>query len=882
MIPPCRSWWPRGVLLFWVLFAVALPAKEIHIDRIPINLKLHNVSLRQALEEVSRQSGVNFVYNDALVDSIRVSCECTQYTLRQALDFLLKDTGIRYRVINRQIVLIGTQKLPTRDVRGYVYDAYSKEPLPYANAYLEDTRFGSSSNTDGYFVLVGVPEGPYMLRVDYLGYQSWKLPITVNDSLPSLRVELVPDIVRGESVTVTEENWKMLKLTAEPAEVRFSPHQLSVLPIIGEEDVFRGLQLLPGVSTINDGSAGLYIRGGTPSQNLILLDGMTIYHVNHFFGFLSAFNASAIKSIRVYKGGFPARYGGRTSGVVELTGKAGSTEEVQFGTGANFLGSRAYLSLPFKQRGSLSMFFRRSINDMVETPLYRNVVDHFLRQEEEASGSAPGDEQLIRLHTPGIYFHDLNIRLTLNPGQRDRVALSFYNGRDDVNIDEDFTFLGIGATDPSWLKLNRTSAWGNVGFSGKWSRVWNNRFYSRLLLAYSTYFTRLNDRFTQQDPGNPPFAFASGNENRIKNSGAYLDTEWHLSPGNTLQMGLALTDAVLRYYLKDEASRLLIDQRREAFQVDGYVQHTWTPMRGVQLIGGIRGAYYQPLGRIYPEPRLSFSVKPARHWQIRGAWGHYHQFVKRIINEEISERSRDFWLLSDAHIPPEFAEHLILGVDFEKGGYRIDVEGYYKKLRELTEFSLNYVDDRFPLTGERLFLTGRGQVWGIEFLAQKQSGRLSGWAGYTLSLVEHQFPRMNHNNPFPADQDQRHEIKLAGNLTLGKWNLSATWIYTSGRPYTAPENLYFISLLDGTVHRNVNIGDKNDARLVPYHRLDVGVSYRDQIRSTRVEMGFSVFNVYNRKNVWYRKYNLISTPILVRDIRMLGITPNLYFKVDFQ
>ena len=271
-------------------------------------------------------------------------------------------------------------------------------------------------------------------------------------------------------------------------------------------------------------------------------------------------------------------------------------------------------------------------------------------------------------------------------------------------------------------------------------------------------------------------------------------------------------------------------------------------------------------------------------WSVKGAWGQYYQFVNQIANEDVTQGARDFWLLADEDFNPGFAEHQILGLSWENADWVFSVEGYHKNLRDLIEFSRRYVvrGGRGPGMSVDNFFIGNGKADGVEFLIQKKFGSLTGWIGYTLSNVDYTFPTINSGTSFAADHDQPHRINLVGKYTRGVYSFSATWVFASGTPYTAPESQYFIPLLDGQVNSYIHVSDKNGYRLPDYHRLDLSLTRKYESDHWDTNVGISLFNVYNRKNVWYRDYNLDTTPITITNVLYLGFTPTIFVQMNLK
>jgi hypothetical protein len=301
----------------------------------------------------------------------------------------------------------------------------------------------------------------------------------------------------------------------------------------------------------------------------------------------------------------------------------------------------------------------------------------------------------------------------------------------------------------------------------------------------------------------------------------------------------------------------------------------------LEINAGVRANWYDITGKTYIEPRFSFIYKATSHLSLKGATGKFNQYVNRIINENVTEGSRDFWLIADNDlVDVQSSWHYILGGSLENENLLFDVEAYYKSLMGLSEFSLIYKRNNIEL--DKLFFQGDGVAKGVEFLLQKKKGDFTGWLTYTLAKVEHNFVGFNGGNAFPALHDQTHEFKVVGNWEPSKkWRFSSTWVFGSGKPYTAPDSQYQIDLLDGRQFSYISVGPKNGERLPAYHRMDVAAHYLFKIGKFDMDAGFSIFNLYNRTNIWYREFNLQELPMVVNDVTYLGITPNISLNFSF-
>lgn len=731
--------------------------------------------------------------------------------------------------------------------------------------------------------MIDVPEDSLILQIFYVGYSTKELRIEAgNLDVKNLKIELQSGVQLGE-VVVSSKSYKVMNASEGVSTIQISPAQLSLLPNVGEVDIFRSLQLLPGVSGSNESSSGLYVRGGTPDQNLVLLDGMTVYNVDHFFGFFSAFNADAVKDVQLFKGAFPAKYGGRLSSVVDLTGKTGNPTKVQGNVGLNLLNARAGIQIPLFKKGSFSIYGRRSYTDIIRSGVYNKIFDVFTQTEN------PPDIDGLEINTiePDFYFFDLNSKLSYSPTEKDVVALSYYSGADHlVELNEVRLERGENPTILIELDVDEKNDWGNKGFSGKWSRQWNPKLYSNFLLANSNYFSKYDRAvdilvsLVEQDTVVLDTENLTFEDNDVNDLTVRLDFEYQLNSRHKLEFGGTSTLAEVDYQFIRDDTLSILDLQQEASFTAAYVSDTWTPISRLYITAGLRTTYYDIDDKFYWAPRFSFQYNLTKKISLKGGYGKHYQFVNRIVNENVTEGSRDFWLLADDDlVKVSSAEHFVLGVGYETDNYIFDVEAYRKELGNLSEFSLRFQRDDIDL--DKLFFSGNGYAEGIEFLFQKKKGDYTGWVTYTLAQVRNNFPELNNGFEFSALHDQRHEFKTVHSYEWEKFRLAATFVFGSGKPFTEPSGQYSVELLDGRTFNYISVGAKNASRLPAYHRLDLSVHYLTDYKGLDIDVGLSIFNFYDRQNVWYREYDFTQAPPVISEVQYLGLTPNLSVDLKF-
>ena len=893
------------LILFVVLLFQNLAAQELDNTKIKADYK--DKSLNLVLLDLKINYRLQFDYEAAAIEGIKISQYFRKLPVRDAMKTILSGTGLAFKLLpprtiqiyegeqrNEAIISAATMQ-PEKtnfNINGIIKDANSGETLPFATIQVRHSTIGASANVDGQFTLFDVPADTALLVVQYLGYRTKYFRLAPGMDFTNLTINMADfSQALSEVLVVAEKEEQLLKASTGISKISVAPAQLAYLPSFGEKDIFRSLQLLPGISGSNENSSGLFVRGGTPDQNLVLFDGFTVYHVDHLFGFFSAFNSNAIKDVQLYKGGFEAKFGGRLLSVVELRGKDGNSEEFNMGVGLSLLSVNAFVEAPlFDGKGSFLVAGRRSF----QSNFYSNLFDAFTEANEGETGGGFGrggfGQQEVK---PNSFFYDLNAKLTFKPSKNDVLAISFYNGQDDLdnsrNIDNaSFSggpFGGGGSSDFNFQSNNTDlTQWGNWGASLKYARKWSDRFYTNANVSYSNYFSerdrRNETRITRSDTTTTRLT-GSYENNDLKDFTFKLDNELTISQTNKLEFGVQTTYNDIAYEFVQNDSISVLDRKDSGLTSSVYLQDKHTFADKLILSGGLRAAYYDVNQKIYLEPRASFTYLLSDKIKLKGAWGKYNQQATRIVREDIQQGSRDFWLLADdERVAVSTATHYIGGISYETPSFLFDVEAYYKKLGGLSEYTTRLTTAGFgpsrTLNFEELFFTGTGVVKGLEFLLQKKVGKFTGWIGYTLGEVKYDFEAFG-DEPFFANQDQTHELKIIGSYKVNKWTLGATFIYATGKPFTAPTGYYELTYLDGTTADYFEVSDKNALRLPTYHRFDLSATRDINFGNSKGSLGISFFNVYNRNNVWYKEYEVIEGELLETNVSLLDFTPSLFF-----
>lgn len=919
------------LLLFSTLFFVRqLSAQTVQNDTARVN-KFITAPLDQVLDEFSATYQIRFIFDREQMHQLSVSDHYFHEKVKDVISQICKFHGIYYSkqpdgtyfILRKPEDItrlrktagqakngeMGTMSLtykdqlvktaaPVQPVRtnfplaGRVTDIVTGESLPSAFLKIRGTNITAITNTDGYFNLQNVPSDTSTLIVSYAGYQASAEQLTPERAAQKLAISLLPaDNALNEVVINGKKDGVMNTDTRRVSVIQLTPSKLAELPNIGERDILRAFQLMPGVSGSNESSSGAYVRGGTPDQNLVLFDGFTVYQVDHLYGFYSAFNVNAVKDVQMYKGGFSSKFGGRLSSVTDISGKDGNKKTPSFGVDLSLLSVNIYGETPVSDKSSLLVSLRRSY----QGPLYNKIFNK-LNNTTTTTNSGPGGMGgfggrggMANNQTQvSSWFYDLNGKYTYTPDDKNIISLSFYSGKDDLDNSRELGIPGALSSTVNSSSITDLTTYGNVGSSAKWSRRWTNKLYSNTLVSFSKYFSN-RDRSTTSSITDTTGTTATVNNgtfenNNLRDYSAKSDWEWNITNNGKILFGGFASAQDIKYTYAQNDTSYLINQYNKGLSLGGYLELEQN-IGKLKVQPGMRFTHYNVTGKTYIEPRFSASYALTDKLMLKMATGRFYQFTNRVIREDILSGSKDFWVLANgSSIPVGSAFHYIAGASYETDKYLFSVEAYYKTLTGLTEYSLRQtgaggggmMGPNQAITLEENFYNGEGYAKGIEFMVQKKVGKYTGWMGYTLAEAFNKFD-VYGTDYFPANQDVRHEFKSINMFHEGRWTLTATWIYASGRPYTAPVGSYTIDRAGAGTKTYFVISGKNTERLKAYHRLDAAITY-DLIKTNTKKIGtigFSLFNIYNRSNTWYREYSIQGNQVISTDVNYLGFTPNL-------
>jgi len=757
-------------------------------------------------------------------------------------------------------------------VSGYVREAGSRELLIGVNVYLPGAGTGTTTNTYGFYSITLPAADSVTVVFSYVGYaaQSRTFPLRKN-------VELNVDLAAGEVLreVVVEGSREKVSETPQMSTLDIPIKQIKTVPaLLGEKDVLKVLQLMPGVQKGSEGSSGLYVRGGGPDQNLIILDDAVVYNAYHLFGFFSLFNGDALKSVELTKGGFPARYGGRLSSVLDMNMKEGNKEKLHGEGGIGIISSRLTLEGPIRKgKSSFILSGRRTYIDALARPFIPN-----------------GDG--------GYYFYDLTAKVNHDFGRNDKLYLSGYFGQDRFFVNEKY--------DGNRYRLGFN--WGNATGTLRWNHLFNEKLFSNTSLIFSNYRFQIYQDDKNKDGTQYTLDYRSG----IRDIGVKQDWDFFPGPRHALKFGLSST-----FHRFTPSALVVKDSQinqfsREVEAIDVvesgvYAEDTWRPFGRLRLNAGFRLSHYASEGRQYlrPEPRLAASYTLLEDLSAKVSYAQMNQYVHLLSNTGIGLPT-DLWVPTTARVAPQQSRQVAAGLakDFTERGLQLTLEGYYKKMDNIIGYregaSFLLLEDGPESAGrvdwEDNVTAGQGWSYGAELLLQKKAGRFSGWVGYTLSWTQLQFDELNFGRKYYARYDRRHDLSVVGIYEISpRITLSGSWVYGTGNAITLPLSEYrAFEHNPNTPGRgyfyNPSVNDygaKNSFRMASYHRLDFGIQFHKKMKRHERTWEFSLYNAYSRQNPFFYFSDVVNDPdtqtsrAVLKQIALFPIIPSFSYNFKF-
>ncbi len=769
----------------------------------------------------------------------------------------------------------GQQKI---NISGLVKDRSTGEPLIGANIVVSPTGRGTSSDVYGFYSLEVTDLNSIQLKASFVGYKPFLENIELNGDL-RLDILLEPGVeIGGVEVTAGKPIEERMELGA----VEIPVVQVKNMPMFGEPDVLKAMQLLPGVQGGSDGRSGLYVRGGSPDQNLFMLDGTPLYYVNHLGGFVSVFHPGILKNIKLYKGGFPARFGGRLSSIVDLRMKEGNKKEFHGSYGIGVVSGDLTLEGPIvKDKTSFIVSVRRVWTDLLMRPITKIA---------------------FRYGSMGYNFYDFYGKISHEANAANRFYFTLYGGDDRLGF---FTHIREDN-----VRSKAKYIWGNVLSTLRWNRIYNPKLNSDITLFYTRYRYK-NTRFYKTEDTKGRNLYSTG----VHDLGLKADFNWHLAKNYLARFGAGLSHnwfipGQINYESKtgESATDTVIggQNRTRALNQFVYIENEYSPFTWLSFNFGARLVDFRVGGKDYfsAEPRFLSNFKLDNIGAVKLGYTRMMQPV-HMLTYSGSTFPTDIWLPATPGIPPGVSTQYSIGYSktLKKGGYELSIEAYTKKMRQLIE-----IKGGVPLVNTRSWeqnveKNGVGRSKGIEFFLQKKQGRTTGWVSYTLSKSTRQFKNINNGEAYPFKYDRRHDFSIVINHKLSeKVNFSATWVYGSGYPTTLHNGIYLATEPGSWDIESPNAGffrvageaylypGKNWLRMRDYHRLDLGVNFKKERKGRNGKKQertwtIGVYNAYNRQNAVFYYFDYKgqdpSQPIVLYQQSGFPVIPSIKYSVKF-
>jgi Outer membrane receptor for ferrienterochelin and colicins len=848
------------IILLFAAFIFALPGYS-------------QTPLKEIIKAIEANSDYSFVYNEKLDLEQRRAIAVDDLSIPQSLDIIFRGTGISWQVIDKHIVLSKAKRIT---VSGYVTDNNSMETLIGASIINPYSNEGCFTNAYGYYS-IQVDADSVWLQASYIGYKPLtKAFFAQRDTIVNFGLSesdtMLPDVVVYNIKSFSPAGG-VIEMTA--SDIRPTPSAF------GENDILKSLQTLPGIRGGVEGTAGINVRGGSPDQNLILIDGVPVYNTGHVWSIISVFNGDAVKKLSLHKGSFPARFGGRLSSVVDVRFKDGDMQQFHGDVTIGTLAARVNVEGPIvKEKTSFSLSARRSY------------IDAFLRPLRKFSNDPT---------IPVFYMYDINAKVNHKFSDRSRLYLSYYKGidrflqREETERYEDERLMAFS-------KSHYDYRWGNDIVSLRWNYVFSNRLFMNATAAYNKYKydfnLRTEEKYEEKEQKHTRFQRSD-----IRDLQFSVDLEYQPDNNHYIRFGGGLTlhhfsPEMHGYQLKETSNNnqewkqnYYLYNKINGQEMSLYAEDEFAVTKRLKANLGAHFSLFQVQGKTYfdLQPRLSLGYELTPKMAAKASYTKMNQYVHLLSSNTISQPS-DLWVPITKNLKPMSSRQLTAGLFFDtKTGYNFSVEGFYKRMNNLLEYKDGAAWKDASTSWEEYVEPGKGWAYGMELFAQKTKGRFTGRIGYTLSWNRRQFDTINQGRRFWAKYDGRHNIDITGTFKLNdKIDFTVSWMYVTGSRCTLPLEMYQPLVNPGqkdepTIYWYASgnpveyVGERNNYKMSDIHHLDIEMRY---YRSPRKVWAFSIYNVYNHFNPYIvRNGGFYNT---VKEHALLGIVPSISFTYKFK
>ncbi len=741
-------------------------------------------------------------------------------------------------------------------ISGYVTEKKSGERLIGAIVNIPGKNIATATNAFGFYSIT-TSAGGMDIRASYVGFQTLAQTITADKSMTfDMALETGSEL---KEVVVTSQK-ATLQVKTQMSSIDLPMQTIKSLPaFLGEVDIMKAIQLLPGIQAGGEGTSGIYVRGGGPDQNLILLDGVPVYNASHLFGFFSVFNADAVRSVEVIKGGFPARYGGRLSSVVDINMKEGNKNKLHGEGGIGLIASRLMLEGPIqKGKSSFMISGRRTYADILTKP--------FMKKNLKV----------------GYYFYDLNGKVNFKLTAKDHIYFSCYFGNDKFYVNEKYTNSNISSTYKTDLK------WGNITAVGRWNHEFSPKLFGNLTAYYSRYKFLISSQ-TRNKAEISSDEFLLKYHSGINDKAVKYDFDFIPNPNHAIKTGVGFINHTYTpgaQQIKQSATNAtpvdttIATTALHANELDAYIEDdiritsNLKANIGVHWTGfSVRDKFYQSI-----QPRVAVRYLLTDELSVKASYVQMNQFIHLLTNSSTGLPT-DLWVPVTDKVPAQLSHQVAGGLAYtHKTGIEVSLEGYYKTMDNVIEYKEGASFFNSSTNWEDKIEIGKGKSYGTELFLQKKKGRFTGMMGYTLSFTTRQFDNLNNGKVYPYRYDRRHDFKIAGVYNLRKnIEVSAEWVYGTGNAITLPIGSYL-----GANNNLVQMyGSRNGYRMAAYHRGDVSIKFTKEKKNGERAWVISAYNVYNRKNQFYLYTEEQAGKTVFKQVSLFPIIPSISYQFKF-
>lgn len=851
--------------------------------------KNNAIPLVDFLQSVENEHNLIFNYNEELLDTAFIQPLSHSKKISFILDYLRNSTPFEFIDRRPHIIISSVDRITKKFIKtisGRITDSDSGDPLPFSTVRLVGTDRGVQADENGRFKMEYTDEDHLKLvEIQFLGYTPIQMGINEWANKKSKTINLVAKDLIIEDILIKDLAILPVDFKAKEGYYDINSSQLQLQAGWGEPDVLRMLQVIPGIQSSDESSANLHIRGGTPDQNLLLIDDIPVYKSGHFFGFFSTLNSHIVDQVKVYKGGFGASYGGRTSGVIDITNKLSDIKEFQATVGINPINYHLDVAIPlFKKRSSLLIGARNSISDKFQTPLFRSSLSQKFQRGKIAEYRDIEEKELLNKNDATYLYKDFNLRWQYRFKKDDEITLSHFSNEDrfqyEFEIDQ-----------PSLTHITGDkNATSNRGSSLKITNRWKPWWQSQLHITDSKFDNIFEATYSANTQ--IPFQVRSEQKNTLDHNKLGFDQILNFNESHDLKAGIEVNKWDIDFRLEYEKAW---QAEPDTFMLNlsnlvwtSYLDYSYNYDNQFFLQAGIRKNKLNEFADKKWEPRLSLKYKaPETPWLLKANLGTYHQFISQVVldgNEDNLGSANGIWLTTELNVVPIVTSRdMTAGVTFQKNGWTVDFEAYRKITEGLS--ALNLKIDR----SDQEVAPGESKASGWEVIVQKKFNQYRSLLTYNHAKVEYQFPDFNQRIFFPAPHDRRHYLQWNHMFAWRSFDFVFAWHLGSGLPYTLPSQILEVRNEDSEeVYHELLFKDRNAKRLPTYHRLDLSIHYQWIREKFQARGSFSLFNLYARTNiierkylVWYPDEDRTNPEMTFFDRRGLRATPSFFFTVTF-